>query len=118
MPLVSAGVVAEPPPGGATTPPAAAPDLQPLLPHITPERYLELLDWTGRQIRAGKRGRIDPQLRPLLERLDLDVETWVDNVEAYGGLFRRLAAKLKRLGEVARASGRAWLHGHHGARRL
>jgi hypothetical protein len=57
-------------------------------------------------------------LRPLLVRLDLDVEAWVDNVEAYGGLFRRFAGKLKRLGEVARAGGRAWLHGHRGARRL
>jgi REP element-mobilizing transposase RayT len=119
MALVSPALpAAPPPPDGAATPTAAAADPPPLLPHFSTERYLELLDWTGRQIRSGKRGRIDPQLRPLLERLDLDVEAWVDNVEAYGGLFRRLAGKLKRLGEVARASGRAWLHGHCGARRL
>jgi len=48
----------------------------------------------------------------------LDVEAWVANVEAYGSLFRRIVGKLKRLGEVARANGRAWLHGHDGARRL
>jgi len=108
------------PPGAAATPPPAVAVADPprLLPHLNPERYLALLDWTGRQIRSGKRGHIDPQLRPLLERLDLDVEAWVDNVEAYGGLFRRLAGKLRHLSEVARASGRAWLHGHEGARRL
>ncbi len=99
-------------------PARAAADPPPLLPHLTAERYLELLDWTGRRIRAGKRGNIDPRLRPLLERLDLDVEAWVDNVAAYGSLFRRLAGKLRRLAEVAQASGRAWLHGHAGARRL
>jgi len=109
---------AAPPPGDATTPPVATAEPPPLLPHLNAERYLELLDWTGRQIRSGTRGHIDPQLRPVLERLDLDVAAWVDNIEAYGGLFRRLAAKLNRLGEVARASGRAWLHGHRGARRL
>lgn len=80
--------------------------------------HLELLDWTGRQIRADKRGHLSPDLRPVLERLDLDVETWVENVERYGGLFYRLAGKLKRLDELARATDRAWLHGHRGARRL
>ena len=34
-----------------------------------PADYLKLVDYTGRQLRAGKRGRIDPQLAPILERL-------------------------------------------------
>ena len=66
----------------------------------------------------SKRGHISGELRPLLERLDLDVEAWVENVGNYGGLFHRVAGKLKRLGELAESSGRAWLHGHDGARRL
>lgn len=120
MPLGSPALAAaEPLPATATTSPvAAATEPPPLLPHLSPERYLELLDWTGRQIRSGQRGHIDAQLRPVLERLELDVAAWVDNVERYGSLFRRLAGKLNRLGDVARASGRAWLHGHRGARRL
>ena len=117
-PRSPASAAAAPPPAGAADLRATALDSPPLLPHLSPERYLELLDWTGCQIRSGKRGYIDPKLRPLLERLDLDVEAWVANVEAYGSLFRRIVGKLKRLGEVARANGRAWLHGHDGARRL
>lgn len=35
------------------------------------EEYLRLLDWTGRQIRPGKRGRISSDLPPILERLGL-----------------------------------------------
>jgi REP element-mobilizing transposase RayT len=93
-------------------------DPPPLLAHLSVDDYLELLDWTGRQIRDDKRGHISGELRPLLERLDLDVEAWVENVENYGGLFHRVAGKLKRLGELAESSGRAWLHGHDGARRL
>lgn len=36
---------------------AATPAVAPTLP-ITPHRYLALVDWTGRQLKPGKRGRI------------------------------------------------------------
>ena len=85
---------------------------------ISVENYLELLDWTGRELRADKRGHLSSHLRPVLERLDLDVEAWVENVSRYGGLFHRLAGKIQRLHAWAQATGRAWLHGHRGARRL
>ena len=32
-------------------------------------KYLTLLEWTGRQLRAGKRGAIPGQIAPILERL-------------------------------------------------
>jgi REP element-mobilizing transposase RayT len=85
---------------------------------ITEEDYLQLLDWTGREIRAGKRGRLSDDLRPVLERLDLDVEAWTENVKRYGSLFHRLTGKITRLRAWAQAKGRAWLHGHRGARLL
>ena len=88
------------------------------LSHMTLESYLELLDWTGRQIHAEKRGVIPAHLRPILERLNLQVDAWVDNVENYDSLFRRLAATLGRLRELAGSLGRSWLHGRAGARRL
>ena len=86
--------------------------------NVSLDDYLELLDWTGRQIRSDKRGHIAPELRPVLERLDLDVEAWVTNVEAYSGLFHRVVGKIHRLGEIARATGRSWLQGQRGARQL
>jgi hypothetical protein len=89
-----------------------------LLAGLSEERYLELLDWTGRQIRSGKRGQLPPHLRPMLERLDLDVGAWIDNVGRYGGLFQRLAGKVHRLRELARSIGRTSFHGRRGARRL
>ena len=42
----------------------------------------------------------------------------MENVEGYGGLFSRIAGKLKRLEVLAEATGRAWLHGRAGARRF
>jgi len=82
------------------------------------EEYLKVLDQTGRQIRTGKRGHLPDDLRPVLERLDLDVEEWVDTVARYGSLFHRLTGKLSALRTWARAKKLAWLHGHRGARLL
>ncbi|WP_211316916.1 hypothetical protein [Arenicella xantha] len=39
--------------------------------------YLELVDWTGRIIREGKRGYINPSTPPILERLTLDRDAWL-----------------------------------------
>ena len=38
--------------------------------------YLELVDWTGRIIREGKRGAIQPNLPPILKRLEIDSKAW------------------------------------------
>lgn len=39
--------------------------------------YLELVDWTGRIVREGKRGKINSSLPPILERLSLNLEAWL-----------------------------------------
>ena len=36
------------------------------------KEYLELLEWTGRELRSDKRGAISNELKPILERLKLD----------------------------------------------
>ena len=39
--------------------------------------YLELLDWTGRQLRKGKRGTIEQALPPILDRLNIAPDKWL-----------------------------------------
>lgn len=39
--------------------------------------YLELVDWTGRQMRADKRGSIDSGLPPILTRLNMTASDWL-----------------------------------------
>ncbi|MDD1782575.1 transposase [Enterovibrio sp. ZSDZ35] len=39
--------------------------------------YLALVDWTGKQVRDDKRGYIDNTLPPMLARLGLDTECWL-----------------------------------------
>jgi len=50
--------------------------------------YLELVDWTGRQIRPDKRGSIDQQTPPILERLNIDAEHWVYNTQHFESQFK------------------------------
>jgi hypothetical protein len=47
-------------------------------------QYLELLDWTGRQLKPGKRGAIPKNAPPILERLNLSPELWLHAVEHFG----------------------------------
>ena len=51
---------------------------------ISLSEYVELLDWTGRQIVNGNRGRIPLTLAPILERLGLDRSAWVETVRRFG----------------------------------
>lgn len=45
------------------------------------EDYLSLVDSTGRALRQGKRGRIDPAVRPILERLAMpDASEWLSDL--------------------------------------
>ena len=39
--------------------------------------YLELVDWTGRQIREGKTGYIESNTPPILQRLNFEQQNWL-----------------------------------------
>lgn len=60
--------------------------------------YFELVDVSARVIVLGKRGRIDPNLEPILERLGLTFEQWIDNC---GNFRHRYRAGDLRLSSVA-----------------
>ena len=47
------------------------------------EDYIELVDWTGRQIREDKRGRIDDDHPPILDRLGIETEHWLYLTQHY-----------------------------------
>jgi len=52
--------------------------------------YLELVDWTGRQLRHDKRGNIDQKIPPILERLNINPEHWVYNTQHFERQFKAL----------------------------
>jgi REP element-mobilizing transposase RayT len=47
------------------------------------ENYLVLVDWTGRVAREDKRGAINDQLPPILERLNIDTNIWMKNATQF-----------------------------------
>ena len=75
------------------------------------DQYLELLDWTGRQARPDRRGQIPAELLPILQRLRLSSETWVETVLNFGRWFRLAAGRVDSLAAEATRRGRRWLQG-------
>ena len=67
--------------------------------------YLQLLDWTGRQIRSGKRGAIPKHLAPILQRLDMSPAFWVDYVRQFHKFSRTITTYSKP--SVPRTSGQS-----------
>ncbi len=51
--------------------------------------YAQLVDWTGRQVRADKRGAIPPQLPAIFERLATDVDNWLMDTQYFEEVFLR-----------------------------
>ncbi|MFO1062809.1 MAG: transposase [Pirellulales bacterium] len=60
---------------------------------ISRAAYIELLDWTARQVAPGKRGCTPESAPPIFERLEISPETWCSLVGAFGRLFHHVAGK-------------------------
>jgi hypothetical protein len=56
--------------------------------------YLALVDWSGRSIRAGKRGFIAADAPPILKRLNIDAEAWEVLMTRRRTLFGRAMGKV------------------------
>ena len=78
---------------------------------IAVEDYLRLLDWTGRQVRRPGRAAIPASLTPILDRLRIGGESWVEGVENFGRWFHRAVGRTGRLAEEASRRGRRWFQG-------
>lgn len=79
-------------------------------------QYLQLLDWTGRQVCTNKQGAIPAQLKPILERLQLSSDCWVDLIDGFGRWFHRVAGRPPSMETECQRRGRSWLHGISRAR--
>lgn len=80
--------------------------------------YLELVDWTGRVMRPGKRGVIDDRLPLIMQRLSIDAVAWRLTMRPRGNVFGRAIGRLDRLRLHANTLGQSWVRGLRRARAL
>jgi len=73
--------------------------------------YLLLVDWTGRQWREDKRGAISADVKPLLERLNMDGASWIETVRQFHGGFHDYVGAVEALQRRSESLGRRWLRG-------
>ncbi len=85
---------------------------------MSQSEYLSLLDFTGRQIGADKRGAIVGPLPAALHRLGRKPEQWSNQVMVTGSGFHRAIGEVDSLIEKSKAMGQRWLRGIGTARRL
>lgn len=78
---------------------------------MTLDEYLSLMDWTARQVRSDKRGAIPADLAPILTRLQINPDQWIDTVNNFGRLFRTAVGRVDAMREQASRMGRRWLYG-------
>ena len=79
--------------------------------NLTLEFYLDLLDWTGRNLASDKRGAIPDHLEPILKRIGIVSSGWCDLIQQFGRLFKRAVGSPQALANEAKTRGQKYLHG-------
>jgi hypothetical protein len=80
--------------------------------------YLELLDWTAREVVRGKRGHTPANVPPILQRLSLDVAAWTALVRDFGRMFHNAAGKPRSIDECRSRVGQRRFHVPRETRRI
>ena len=78
---------------------------------ITQAAYFELVDWTGRIIRDGKRGSIPNNLPPIFDRLNLSEHEWLRQTRYFEARFKRVAGTWESIKYAAKQLGKLWFQG-------
>ena len=79
--------------------------------------YLELVDWSGRVAREGKRGAIATEAPPILIQLGLQKRQWHAQMLGIESRYGRAVGTVESLMIKARALGQRWLKGVGGEQR-
>lgn len=79
--------------------------------HIRQTDYFALVDWTGRAIRADKRGAIPATVQPILQRLGVKQDNWVRNTQYFGKRCGRVLGRIDQIRKFANRLGQKWLSG-------
>ncbi len=73
--------------------------------------YLDLVDYTGRAIVANKRGFIPPELPHILERLNLNPDTWLDELNSFKSIGITAVGTVDQLKDFCKQVGKEFAVG-------
>lgn len=83
---------------------------------MTDAEYFDMVDRSGRLVRAGRKGAIDAELAPILLRIGAKPEVWPDTVSRFEDNFSLVAGQSSSLRNFADRLGRRWFTGVSAAR--
>lgn len=78
--------------------------------------YIELVKWTGRQIRANKRGYMTSDIPPIFASLNINSAAWLHNCEKLEHTYFRVIGSAARLQEFCDKLNQRWVRGIAAAR--
>ncbi|MGH8108429.1 MAG: transposase [Arenimonas sp.] len=73
--------------------------------------YIELVQWTGKQVRPDKRGAIPANAPSVLKRFENKPERWTTRVKAIGSGYWRVVGEAQDLTAIAERLNQRWLKG-------
>jgi hypothetical protein len=82
--------------------------------NMTCTQYLELLEWTGRQLAKGKVGKISAEQPSILQQLGIEGKGWLKLVGSFTdkrGRLRRAIGRPAALEAEAAKRGQKWIQG-------
>jgi hypothetical protein len=82
------------------------------------DEYVAMTEWTGKQVRADKRGAIPADAPSVLLRIDTDPTRWTKRVKGIGSGYWRVVGEASDLIAAAERLGQRWLKGIGLARAL
>jgi hypothetical protein len=80
--------------------------------------YLELVNWTGRAVREDKHGFIAEDLPPILDRLGITSDAWLQLATEFETQFCCWVGHPGRVEEVCQQGGQRWARGIRACRQL
>ncbi|WP_444894453.1 transposase [Microbulbifer sp. TRSA001] len=75
------------------------------------DHYLELVDWSGRQLHPKKRGAIPENIPPILNRLGISPKHWLYLNRNFESRFKRLVGSAEAVRQVCAQQNKRWVHG-------
>ena len=85
---------------------------------MTSAQYIELVDFTGRQLKPAKRGVIAANEPPVLQKLGITRDYWAGHVNGFRSAYCRFVGSVEAMTAKAKALNQRWLKGIGYARNL